>query len=290
MAAETKVGTIHDVGYQPYRGPRTPPARRFWAITRNVWTMALGGRGTRFTLIATAMTFLGAAVFMIVMARTARFGRVDRVVFTATEFFSFWGFLLSLSVACAAVADDLKLGAFQFYFARPIRPRDYVIGKLLGIMAVVGVPMFAGPVSLAILRLLLTDSLSEAASLAIVIPKAIALGLVATAAFALPAAGLGALVRGRTAARAAYAIYYLVVASVVDGLAQASARLSWLKLLVAHADVFTVGRALFDFQPRAHDPPAWAAAAAVAVIALAGFFVVHHRVRSAETAGLGGSG
>jgi hypothetical protein len=62
----------------------------------------------------------------------------------------------------------------------------------------------------------------------------------------------------------------------------------WVRLVATNADLATVGRALFGIAPEPHDPPAWAAAAAVAVIGAVCAYLVMYRVRRAETAGLGG--
>src|SRR4030095_1170774 len=98
--------------------------------------------------------------------------RADVVLFQSQQFFALWGIILSATVATAAIADDLKSGAFQFYFSRPLRPQDYVRGKLLGLFVLVGLSTFLGPLVLAIIRACLVDDFAQAMKLLPVVPKA----------------------------------------------------------------------------------------------------------------------
>jgi len=71
------------------------------------------------------------------------------------------GFITSLFVCASTVAGDVQSGAFTFYFARSVRPRDYVIGKLAGLTILLSLIMLAGPFLLAAVRLALSDDLSR---------------------------------------------------------------------------------------------------------------------------------
>jgi hypothetical protein len=113
-----------------------------------------------------------------------------------------------------------------------------------------------------------------------------ALGVLGTLGFALPALGIGALMGRRAPAQALYAIYYLVLSNLALALSR-PLESSTLRLFSANNDVKIIARAMFDATPRAGDPPAWQAAAAIGVLALFGFAVVYARVRDTESAGLG---
>ena len=141
------------------------------------------------------MYVLRSALFETVRARGADIPRAEQIIFAADQFYELAAFILAVVWGCAAVANDLRLGAFQFYFARALRPRDYVAGKLLGLALLIGIPMFAGPVALSFIRLFLADGVAQAVHLASVVPRAIGLGVAGTAAYVLPVAGIGALAR-----------------------------------------------------------------------------------------------
>lgn len=296
-AVPQKAGTIHDVGYQPYTGTRQPPSRRFLVIARNVIAVAWQQKwGVKLPVIGAIMVVIGAAVFMQVVgnraaeglrARGAPIPNAAAAIFFALPFLRFFAFIMAVTVACATIANDLKMGAFQFYFARPIRPRDYVGGKLLGLFCLIGLPLFACPVIMSIIRLLMVDDFGKAMGMIDIVPRAMALGLVGTAAFVLPAAGIGALMQSRVPAQALYAIYYLVLEFMVLGAVHAL-KMPLLGLLSTTSNLNNVGRALFGLDPAPHSAPAWLAALAVAAIGALGYWIIQHRVAKAETAGLGG--
>jgi len=59
---------IHDLGYEPYRGPKTPHAGRFWVIARNVFSVAWRSKwGVRLPLFATVGTVIAASVILYVV-------------------------------------------------------------------------------------------------------------------------------------------------------------------------------------------------------------------------------
>src|SRR5690606_4015333 len=59
----------------------------------------------------------------------------DAALPKSIEWYSRAAFLVSLTIGARVVAGDLQSGAFTFYFARSVRPRDYVLGKLAGMAA-----------------------------------------------------------------------------------------------------------------------------------------------------------
>jgi hypothetical protein len=289
---------IHDLAMGRYAGERVPPARRYRAIAANVVGVAWRGRVlTKIAVVASAAITLAAGFAMYILrnqlfdmarVRGAQIPKAEQIVFIAEPVFEVVAFVLALLFATAAIANDLKLGAFQFYFARPIRPRDYVLGKILGLALLVGIPMFAGPVALALVRLVLADSLASALAVWRVVPAAIALGIAGTAAYVLPAAGLGALVGKRQLAQASFAIYWIVISPAAFGLSFAL-RMPWVRLVSVPNDLSVIGFWLFNLRPDDGSPPALASAIALAVLCAAGLFSVWRRVDRSAHKGLGGS-
>ena len=101
-----------------------------------------------------------------------------------------WGQLLAVTVGCSAVADDLTRGAFQFYFARPLRPGDYLRGKLLGVGLIIALPMLLGPFILTLVRLFLVEDVADMLPLLPMVPKALLAGLYGTASIVMPSVAL----------------------------------------------------------------------------------------------------
>lgn len=289
---------IHDLGYTRYTGERVPPRQRYRVIARNLVGVAWRHRWVaKLAVIASigitlaagvAMYVLRSTLFETVRARGADIPRAEQIIFAADQFYELAAFILAVVWGCAAVANDLRLGAFQFYFARALRPRDYVAGKMLGLALLIGIPMFAGPVALSLIRLLLADGVAQAAQLASVVPRAIGLGIAGTAAYVLPVAGIGALTRKRQTAQALFAIYWLLISPAAFALSW-PLRLPWIRLISMPSCLSVVGHWLFDVAPDAYSPPVWAAGAALVVACAAGLALVARRVTDAAYRGLGGS-
>lgn len=290
-------GAIHDLGYEPYRGPRRSVAQRFRVIARNVVAVAWRSRwGVKMPLLATLGGILVACAVMYIsrnllepalQARGMPIAKAQAVMFYSTLFFGFPGFILALVVGGTTIADDLKTSAFQFYFARPIRPKDYVLGKLVGIALLVGIPTLAAPIILALFRLLLADSWNAFAKDLALLPRVGAAGLAAVLGYSLPAAAFGALVKKRQLAQALFAIYFLVIGGLADGLSIVL-KLPLLKLVTIDDNLANIAQALYGIDARTQMPPAWASALAIATLGGMSVAIVYARIRRVETAGLGG--
>src|SRR5262249_53242228 len=152
-------------------------------------------------------------LFDMARDRGAPIPHAEQIIFFALIPLQLSAYVLGAIVVCAAIADDLRLGAFKFYFARPLRARDYITGKLLGILLVIAVPSFAGPPLLALVRLCFAEDVAQVPSLLPFVPRAMLLGIVGTAAFALPPAAMGALLGRRQPAQALYIVVFVLVSN-----------------------------------------------------------------------------
>ncbi|HWN68004.1 MAG TPA: hypothetical protein VNM90_10225 [Haliangium sp.] len=302
---------IYTLGYERYQGPRRELGTRFWIIGRNVIRRAWKSTwGVKLPLVLASMVVVGASVAMWVlrheivdMAREAterapaipgmgkvQIPGVEAALYMSVSLFSFLAFVLTTTVGCRAIADDLRMGSFQFYFSRPLRVSDYVAGKLAGVLVVIGMPMLGGPLLLSLVRLLFAKGAADAWAHADVIPRAVAVGVVGTLSYAIIGLALGALVGRRVWAQAGFAIYYLVLGNLIE-LAAMQIDLPWLALASIEANLTSLGVALFDAPapPGSLLPPAWAAAGFTAVLVGLGLWIIGWRIRHAETAALGGS-
>jgi hypothetical protein len=301
-----EAGAIYTLGYERYQGPRRELGTRFWIIARNVIRQAWKSKwGVKLPLGVAAMVVVGGAVAMwflrhevLDMARAvANEGQLpielpgpEMALYVAVSGFAFLAFVLTTSVACRAIADDLRMGSFQFYFSRPLRVSDYVAGKLAGVLAIVGLPMLGGPVLLALVRLLLSRDAADAWDNIDVLPRAMAVGVVGTLSYAIVGLALGALVVRRVWAQAGFAIYYLVLGNLIEVTAMQTGQ-PWLALASIDANLTSLGVALLDAPapPGSLLPPAWAAGVFTAGLVGLGAWVIGWRLRHAETAALGGS-
>jgi hypothetical protein len=188
------------------------------------------------------------------------------------------------------IARDVQSGAFTFYFARSVRPRDYVLGKLGGMLALNAVLMLAGPLALALARLALSESTDQLLDLLPIVPKTLALGLLGTLAFSAVPLGFSALVRNPRYAMALWAVYYLAVGFMMIVLSRE------LKNGLGALDIPTALDALtYDLFNMAQswgrskrvDPTL--ALVSLLAHATAGISIVAYKVRRAHLDGIGGS-
>jgi len=180
-------GQIHDLGYKRYVGSRRSVATRWRVIMRHQMATAWK-TWWRFkvwfilSLLATGIVtallyaFSGSQFRIFLAASGAKAQFVEVILPLSLFWYTNIALFASMFVAVPAVASDLQSGAFTFYFARSLRPRDYVIGKLAGISAMLSLIIAAGPLALAIARLGLSDGLDEVIALLQTLPRALAIG------------------------------------------------------------------------------------------------------------------
>lgn len=296
-------GAIHDLGYKRYVGTRRPPSTRWRVICRHqmahAWKTwwrykaAVGG--------AVIATFVWGGLMYFLSNKAFRgMGRVGALMVTYTdaalpmsmEWYCRIAFYLSLTIGAAAIAGDVQSGAFTFYFARSVRPRDYVLGKLVGFAVLVGSLCVLGPLVLALVRLGVCDTLDEAVGHLILVPKAIAIGALATLAYATVPLGFSALLPNRRYALAAWAAYYMVFGTIAQYFGFISN--SSIAVLDLPTAVTTVAYQLFDIVPlwgrREHwGVPTRAALASIGIHAAVAIAIVWYRVIKDQKAGIGGA-
>ena len=295
----TAKGQIHDLGYKRYAGARSSAGTRWRVILRN--QVATGWKTWwRFKAslgLAVLVTFIAGGVMFILRDKVVRdFGgnfaatMADAALPKSIEWYTRAAFLVSLTIGARVVAGDLQSGAFTFYFARSVRPRDYVLGKLAGMFVLISAIMLAGPLLLSLARLGLSDDVPQLLDTLHLVPKAIAIGLLGTLAFSSVPLAFSSLFGNVRYAMALWAAYYLVFGLMVSLLGRASH--SWIGALDLATALEAVANKLFDlqlFRGRAGWVPWDAALASVLVHVGAAIAILSVQVRRAYGAGVGGA-
>lgn len=293
-------GQIHDLGYKRYVGTRRSFDTRWRVIMRHqiatawkgwwrfkVWLIA----GMLATAIAGGvMYFLSGRMFRMIGGMGGELVKfADGLLPWSTLLFCKIGFAVSLVLCSTVVAADVQSGAFTFYFARSVRPRDYVLGKLAGLCLLVGLIMLVGPFVLAGVRLGLSDDVDQLLGLLPLVYKTIALGVVGTLIYAAVPLGFSAVIANKRYAMAMWAAYYVVIGSMAQGFGMLIAP-SFAAIDLA-ASLFAVANALFDTRLRGNSLNVPAGAALISIVAhtAAAIGVVFWRVRASHHGGIGGS-
>jgi ABC-type transport system involved in multi-copper enzyme maturation permease subunit len=298
-AAKPATGVIYDLGYARYAGERKPPSTLWRVIMRQqlshswktVWRYKLW-------LFAAIVAAVVCGAFMYVQRTETMEGfrragapvqMLDGALVYAFRVYLFCGFAVTMTVASALVARDQETGAFTFYFARPVRARDYVLGKLAAIGIMMSSIFLAGPIALGGLRLALAKDMNDLRELVVWLPKICAVGGLATIAYtALPLA-ISSLAPRRTLALGIWAAYYIMFASAASALGG----LTWAPLTAIDpsAAVMSLVTGLFDFSFLDDDRPApiWAALVSVLGQSTVAIVVLYRRVNGQALGSVGGS-
>jgi len=194
-----------------------------------------------------------------------------------------------LTVLAGAIARDLKAGAFEFFFSRPVRPIDYVMGRIGGAFVLLAPILLIAPVLLTVYRLALTGEVDRIVDTLPWIPKAIAVGFCATLVQASVSLAFGAITQSAKYAVAAYAAFIAIFGTIVDVIASTTGRPDLAALNIASA-ISGLASGLFDSTFVFDSPPPSLAASFLALLGYTALSItiITLRVRQAQRAGMGG--
>ena len=252
-------GQIHDLGYKRYAGARQDADTRWRVIMRHQVAMAwktwwrwkawIGGAAL-VTIVAGAFMYFMSNDLFHGMGRAGRLALTIRDV-ALPESIGFYckvAFLASLTLGTTVIAGDVQSGAFTFYFARSVRPRDYVLGKLAGVGIVMAILTMVGPLLLAAMRLGFCKSWGELVGQLDIVPKALFAGGLATLAYTAVPLAFSALVGNKRTALALWAAYYLI-GGLVAIMIGALTHTGWISAIDIHGAIDNLSERLFEVPP-----------------------------------------
>ncbi len=293
VAPPAKEGVIVDRGYQPYRGAYTPAAGRWQVIAARTLKLAARQWWAILLLIAVVLPMLGAAVVMWIHSKLAAMAPPGVAVEPPDVYVSWlatspWGtlligFVLALFAGGAQVADDARAGAFQFYFARPVTREQYLVGKLVPVVALTMFVCLLPPLLLALLRLALLPSAAEVVKKLPLVGASIVFGAVEAVVLAVPAVAFSSLSRSRAAVQGGWAALFLLPWVVGEIFVQRT-RSPWPALLSIPAHLDNLARVLFRLPPpeEAHLMPAWVSALFLAALVAGALALLRRRLAAVE--------
>lgn len=238
--------TLRDLGYRPYDGPRLPPSNSTWVMFRYGLSRALSPLGVKILL---GLTIFPGLIFALGAFFAARFSPEN---FELEELikWSFWvqtWFFVGLAgllAGASAISEDLQARAFPIFFAKPLTPIQYLLGRVLAVAALlfflallpsfIFVVVFAGTAP-AELRV---DSIG------FLLPV-IAHSLVVATAVACTSVGLSATTRNRAITVSLFIVLWFVPAIVAKVVHVATGQ-AWLNLMSIPNLLGIVGDALLQ--------------------------------------------
>jgi len=292
---------IHDLGYKRYLGQRRPLSTRWRVIARNQFAYAWKG-WTRLKMwgVSVAMVAVGMAVAMYISKNEifdhllSQAGMpisfVDAVIPWSFEWLMRPAVMVTVLATCATFAKDLKSRAFEFYFARPVLPRDYLFGKIAGTWLCIAVVLLAPLLALALYRVGLSKSGEELVQNLWFLPKGLLVGMLATTLLALVPLAVGSLSTRPGSAIATWAAWYWIAGPVARALAKSTWQSDFAAIDLS-ASLVTVVHEVYAVRPISSDwyPSLTGAVLSLGAYAVLSVLLLTWRVRTAARAGLGGA-
>jgi hypothetical protein len=290
---------IHDLGYKRYVGTRRPQSTRWRVIVKNVLATSWRGKWRmKVWMIQAVLTTVGVGIPMYlsrheIVRELARKGMpmtwADALVPMSFSWFAWLAFVLGITTASAQVARDLRASAFEFYFSRPVRPIDYVAGKVGGVTVIMLLALAAGPVLLSVFRVTLSDDIDEVWTTLALVPRTALIGLLGALAYAVVPLALSAVAPRPRITIALWVGFYFIIGGFALGLA---VKLGMPGLAAINLPLAVKGLAhgIYEVRPLDSSPLPGVVPALMALVGYAsiGVILLHWRMRQAERSGLGG--
>jgi ABC-type transport system involved in multi-copper enzyme maturation permease subunit len=295
--------TIRDLGYRPYEGIRLPPSHNTWVMLRQGLMRAWGSWMVKVAVFLCLVPSL--LIGTVVAARRLFFNEMGadadavpedaiffgvqtmRIVF-ATQTWLFVS-LVTAGAGSTAVAEDFSFKAFQFYFAKPVTPLQYFVGRVLAVAIFVFGVTFIPALLVNVVLAGTAPPTLRLTDFGLIVPSLVHSLLLAIVMSTLSVA-ISSLSASRALTLSAWLFLFLVphvVAAVIDGLASMNEGDGWPWLYLAS---FTgllgiIADELFKAQG---DEPLlrWYFAAPVLVLYVSGAAsLIFYRLRRAEVFG-----
>ena len=291
---------IHDLGYKRYVGTRRPQSTRWRVLVKNV--VATSWRGwwrMKVWVIGCAATTVGIGVPMYlsrnrIVEELVPGGMAlrwaDALLPLSFQFLHFFALILAATTAAGSVARDFRAGAFEFYFSRPVRPVDYVLGKVVGSTLVASAALLAGPLLLSLFRVGLSRDLDEVLATLGLVPRIALVGVMASLAYAVVPLAFSSLSTRPRITTAMWLAFYLLFGKTVEGLSFVMHLPDLAAISLPRAvEGFAFGLFQVTMPGFSRLTPGLAASyGSLLAYTAVGLAVLHVRVKQAERAGLGG--
>ncbi len=176
---------VSPIEYSPWQGERTGRYQRIGVIVKKIFDQKISSKGVlALLIIGMILTHVFPAIFLSLspheeltgkmLVRQGLFGN-----YLTGGFFATFTILLAAVVSSDTISEDLSDNSFILYFSRPIRPFDYLLGKLGGTLLVMGIFCLLAPVIVS-LSIIATQTGSDFISSFKVLGKVVVAGILAS--------------------------------------------------------------------------------------------------------------
>jgi ABC-2 type transport system permease protein len=278
LSREAGGGSIYDLGYRGYEGPRLGRRAAVAALLTHSIRTAFGlGRGARSKVMPVGLTVLAILPSLLalgILALISQFGEAGEALeaISPVRYETLFPFIATLVfLFCASQAPELfgrdqRSGILPLYFSRAVSRLDYASARLLGMLSALLILVWAPYLLLMVGRILVAANLSDGLADELPsLPLAISVGLVVAGLVGTISAAIASLTPRRAYATVAIIAVFLVPNIGASMLVEMDAGLvGQIAVLLSPADVLDgVNAVVFDARPdnpavRQADLPEWA--------------------------------
>lgn len=291
--------TVRDLGYRAYEGELRPASANTWVLLRYGLSRIWGSWINKLTVFGAVLPVL--ALALMAGLRFMMFGRELPELQPGMEGFSRWfvhpdaaiwlrsltgvQFWLCVTVVtlrsgAGVIAEDFTHRAYQFYFAKPVTPVQYLIGRASALAIVVFSLVFV-PTLLLIVVLAGTGPEDLALERFGLILPALLDAAVISVGCSLLAVSISAISKSRaltTMAWGALIFVPTVLALLVQGITDSE----WVWLASPPGLVWVIGDALYKVHDDWTQLKWYHAAPVLAALTVGGTYLALYRIRQAE--------
>lgn len=246
------MSAVRDLGYKPYEGQRLPPSHNAWVMFRHglsraweSWLVKLAvvlGMLPAFVHVA-GLAFIGyKAREQIAMSPD---GLSVHENLTAMLTYQLWLFVsaVTLGAGASTLTEDAALKTFPFYFAKPVTPVHYLVGRI-GAVAALCFALFVLPSTALVLIGAAVESPLRQRAVLELLPKALLFSAVAAGVLASTSVGVSAIGRSRALTMSGWILIF-IVPYVIATLLELFIEWPWLKLVSIPSLLDVIEQALF---------------------------------------------
>ena len=285
--------TIKEKGYTHWDGEFIDKKFSWWPITRNGIKLAFKKKFFKFLLF---ITLIPAIVFLIGVYVSERikdfrsmidgptdFLRVNPAYFKAyftNDFLMFMIVFILVFAGAGLISDDLKFNSLQLYFSRPIKKRDYFLGKASVIVFFLFIITLIPGLVLFIMKLIFSGSFRLIASYPWLFFSIIGYSVVVTVFFSIYVLFLSSLSKNRRYVIILIFGFYFF-SDILFGIFFGIFRNPYFSLLSLKVNLQQVGAVIFD-QNTAYDVPWFYSFLIITCFCISACFILKNKVKGVE--------
>jgi len=287
------MATIREKGYYHWDGRLEDKRVPWWPITRTGIQLAFKKRLFKFFFAGAFLPSVVALAFIYISERLEDFksmiGSSKRLISIDPKFFMTYAtndgllFLIIMVLVFAGaglVADDLKHNSLQVYFSRPLRKKDYLLGKMSVIFFFVLVLTLVPALLLVVFKLIFAGSFKFLIDYPWVLLSIVAYTTVLTLFLAFYTLLLSALSKNSRYVMILIFMIYLF-SQILYGILFSIFRTPYMALFSIKENLQQVGAFLFAQKPAHAVPVIWSFLVLTALCILSAS-VLHRKIRGVE--------